>query len=51
MKAKEFLPPFDDRTDWICYSRLISGIDFGPDGSAWVMNNGIEIYHQVVGGG
>ncbi|MFT3892532.1 MAG: hypothetical protein QM730_12925 [Anaerolineales bacterium] len=41
--------PFDDRTSYLCYSKAISGIDFSPDGSVWVMNNGIEIYTQVNG--
>jgi ligand-binding sensor domain-containing protein len=46
----EKLPsPYDDRTGWLCYSTNISGIDFGPDGSAWVMNGGIEIYTQTYG--
>ena len=42
-------PPFDDRQNYLCYSKDISGIDFNPDGSVWVMNNGIEIYRQAYG--
>jgi hypothetical protein len=46
----EKLPaPFDGATDWLCYSKDMHGIDFGPDGSAWVMNGGIEIYRQAYG--
>jgi len=47
----EKLPlPFDDRTQlYVCYSKTITGIDFGPDGSVWVMNAGIEIYRHVYG--
>ncbi len=42
-------PPFDDRTHYLCYSKDITGIDFDPDGSVWVMNSGIEIYRQAYG--
>ena len=46
----EKLPaPFDGATDTLCYSKDIHGIDFGSDGSAWVMNGGIEIYRQAYG--
>jgi len=46
----EKLPlPYDNRIGWLCYSRDISGIDFDSNGSAWVMNSGIEIYTQVYG--
>ena len=46
----EKLPaPFDTATHWLCYSKDMYGIDFGPDGSAWVMNGGIEIYRQAYG--
>jgi hypothetical protein len=41
--------PYDDRTEWLCYSKNIAGIDFSPDGSTWVMNGGIEIYRQAYG--
>jgi len=40
-------PYEDDFKSWVCYSTDISGIDFSPDGSPWVINNGIEIYTKV----
>lgn len=44
----ENLPlPYDGRTLYLCYSKRIEGIDFDSDGSVWVMNGGIEIYHRV----
>jgi hypothetical protein len=48
-EGEKLPPPFDGATDWLCYSKDIHGIDFGPDGSAWVMNGGIEIYRQAYG--
>lgn len=42
-------PPFDDSTHYLCYSKDITGIDFDPEGSVWVMNSGIEIYRQAYG--
>jgi ligand-binding sensor domain-containing protein len=48
-EGEKLPPPYDDRSSWVCYSKKITGIDFGPDGSAWVMNGGIEIYTQVYG--
>ncbi len=38
--------PSNDHVNWTCASETISGIDFGPDGETWVMNNEIEIYYQ-----
>lgn len=48
-EGEKLPPPFDDSDNWLCYSKDIHGIDFGPDGSAWVMNGGIEIYRQAYG--
>lgn len=48
-EGEKLPPPFDDGSGWPCYSKNISGIDFGPDGEAWVMNNGLELYYQVNG--
>jgi hypothetical protein len=42
-------PPYDDRTHYLCYSKDIRAIDFGPDGSVWVVNGGIEVYRRVFG--
>lgn len=41
--------PYDNRYSWLCYSQTITGIDFGPDGETWVMNNGLELYYQYDG--
>ncbi len=48
-EGEKLPPPFDLATEWLCYSKDIHGIDFGPDGSTWVMNGGIEIYRQAYG--
>ena len=45
----EKLPQSQYKLDWLCYSNNISGIDFGPDGETWIMNNGVEIYAQAYG--
>ena len=43
------LPSPENQKGWLCASLDISGIDFDVDGSAWIMNNGINIYTQVYG--
>jgi hypothetical protein len=48
-EGEKLPPPYDDGSGWLCYSENISGIDFGPDGETWVMNNGLELYYQVNG--
>jgi hypothetical protein len=48
-EGEKLPPPLDNATNWLCYSKDIHGIDFGPDGSTWVMNGGIEIYRQAYG--
>ena len=41
----QFLPPpLNSRTQWLCYSRNIFGIDFDQDGQVWVANAGLELY-------
>ncbi len=48
-EGEKLPPPYDDGSGWLCYSENISGIDFGPDGETWVMDNGLELYYQVNG--
>lgn len=41
----QFLPPpLNSRTQWLCYSRNIFGIDFDQNGQVWVANAGLELY-------
>lgn len=41
----QFLPaPLNGRTQWLCYSRNIFGIDFDQNGQVWVANAGLELY-------
>ncbi|CAG1017025.1 hypothetical protein ANAEL_05964 [Anaerolineales bacterium] len=46
----QFLPPpLNSRTQWLCYSRNIFGIDFDQDGQIWVANAGLELYTRQNG--
>ncbi len=46
----QFLPaPLDSRTQWLCYSRNIFGIDFDQNGQVWVVNAGLELYTRQNG--
>ncbi|MEA5077715.1 MAG: hypothetical protein VB013_04020 [Anaerolineaceae bacterium] len=46
-EGSHFPNPTDPRTDWLCYSKTIRGIDFDQQGNPWVMNSGIELYTKV----
>lgn len=48
-EGSKFPEPIDTRSDWLCYSKSIAGIDFDQNGNIWVMNSGIELYTQVYG--
>lgn len=46
-EGESFPLPYDSRMHYLCYSKRIEAIDFDSNGSVWVMNGGIEIYHRV----